>query len=106
MAEPRSDWSRTERDETVDPRNPPNSVVNSAVRTTALWAYLGPIVGLFVIVAIVLLYWMARDSRPDDETLGSEPVGTAGTVTPGGREPAPHPKNTQEELKRRGNLEQ
>lgn len=104
MAEPRTDWRETERYETEDPRNPPNAVVNPAVRATALWAYLGPIVGLFVIVAIALLYWMTHDSRPDDQVPAADTIGTSGAVTPGRSDPAPRPNSTREEIERRGNL--
>ena len=61
MAEPRNDWGRPERyEDTVDPRNPPNSVINPHVRTTAFWAYLGPILAMFIIIGIALIYWMTR----------------------------------------------
>jgi len=61
MAEPRNDWARPERyEDTVDPHNPPNSVLQPNVGSTALWAYLGPIVALFIIIGIALIYWATR----------------------------------------------
>src|SRR5688572_13556557 len=89
----------TERSETVDPRNPPNSVLSPKVREAAFWVYFGPLLAICVIVGIALLYWMTRDEPNEDVTA---PIGTAGEQTPGGGSPDPRPDSTSEEIKNRG----
>jgi len=116
MPEPQNDRRTPEQyEETTDPKNPPNSVVNPQVRSAALRSYLGPLVVLVVIVGLALLYWANRGPvmpNPDNPYL----VGTTGDPddrldvvgergnrdTPGGFDPAPRPDNTAEELKYRG----
>lgn len=98
MAEQQS--TSTQREETYDPRNPPNSVTSPQVRTAALWAYLGPILALSVVVLIALLYWANRDGSPTED--GTRTIGTSGdTSTPGGGNPAPTPDSTRDEVKDR-----
>jgi hypothetical protein len=56
MAEPFNDRQTPERyEETTDPNNPPNSVVNPNVRRTALRSYLGPLIVFFAVVGIGLI---------------------------------------------------
>jgi hypothetical protein len=98
MAEQRD--TSTERYETVDPRNPPNSVLRPEVRTAALWAYLGPLIAVAVVVLIALLYWANRDGAPGEDV--SPTIGTSGDTRPGGNDPAPRPDSTNEELGDRG----
>jgi len=96
--------------ETVDPKNPPNSVLQPKVRTATLTTFLGGIVVFFLIVAAALIYWSASNRRidPDPGLRGDErgEVGTAGDRdnSPGGFEPAPRPDSTQEELEGRGDI--
>jgi hypothetical protein len=100
-----------ERDETTDPHNPPEAVVNRTARSAALVTFLGGIVLVFLLVAAVLLFWKATDrpGTPGDRSV----VGTAGERndttgertrerTPGGFEPAPGHDNTRGELEFRG----
>jgi hypothetical protein len=94
------------------PENPPNSVVNRDVRRTALRTYLLPIVALFVVVGLALLYWASRPpvteraaNQPDREDANV--AGTAGERnpdenSPGGYEPQRTPGSTAEELEHRG----
>lgn len=102
------EWRETERAETVAPSNPPNAVVNREVRTTALWTYLGIIVGFFVVVGAALLFWVGTGAGPlDDNRFDPSAVGTSGDrlpreETPGGFDPAPVPGDTRSELEYRG----
>ena len=75
-----NDWRETERDETVDPRNPPNSVLNRTVRTYALWTYLGPLIVFALVMACAFLYWNWRG--PDSKEMLNPAVGTTGQQSP------------------------
>jgi hypothetical protein len=87
-------------------------VVNRDVRRTALRTYLGPIVGLFVLVGLTLLYWASRP--PATERAANQPdrddpnvSGTAGERnpdenSPGGFDPQRTPDSTREEIEHRG----
>ena len=101
------------------PQNPPNSVANRDVRRTALRVYLGPIIALFVVVGLVLLYWASRPpvteraanqpQRDDPNVEGTSGErnpggGTAAEVErqPGGFDPQRTPESTREEVEHRG----
>ena len=112
MAEPQDGRQTPERyEETLDPRNPPNSVANREVRRTALRVYLWPLVALFIVVGLALIYWANRGPVFNDPQEG---VGTTGDRqdvvgergndddTPGGINPDPRPDSTVDELKFRG----
>jgi hypothetical protein len=101
--------------ETVDPKNPPNSVLQPAARTAALTSYLGGIVVLFVVVGLALVYWtasgrrIAQDpgQRVTDEARDNAEVGTAGErdpnlSSPGGGSADPRAGDTNAELEFRG----
>jgi hypothetical protein len=99
-----------EYEETVDPKNPPNSVLQPQVRTAAVSSFVGGIVVFFLIVAAALVYWTAShrriaqdpgDRTPPGATAGDE-VGTVGETTAGGQDPAPRPGSTRDELEYRG----
>jgi hypothetical protein len=112
MADPDNDQHTPERyEDTRDPRNPPNSVVNREVRKTALRAYLLPLVALFVVAGLALLYWANRSPivTEDPSQIGTtgdqrDIVGERGDDpdSPGGFDPAPRPGSTREEIERRG----
>ncbi len=100
---------------TGDPRHPPHSVVNSGVRRAALWAYVGPIVVLALVVAFAFVYWARRpegrtgapnELRPEIGTTGEQQRGgerdTPSTRQQGGGDPAPRPDSSREELRDRG----
>jgi hypothetical protein len=102
-------------DETVDPKNPPNSVLQPAARTAALTSYLGGIVVLFVIIGLALVYWnasgrrIAQDPglRAAGEARDNAEIGTAGErdpnlSSPGGGSADPRPGDTSDELEFRG----
>ena len=107
----RPDDARTARrsEDTTDPNNPPNSMINEKTRSRAFWSYVGPILALFVIVGIVLIYWLSRGpvQQPNTERRQGQPIGTSGQRWPteqsdGGFNPAPRPRGTRDELKYRG----
>jgi hypothetical protein len=94
------------------PQNPPNSVANRDVRKTALRTYLGPLVVFFVVVGLALLYWATRPAPVDEAALGAEDdaaevaQGTSGegirsSDTPGGHNPQPTPRSTEQEIDNR-----
>jgi hypothetical protein len=94
------------------PQNPPQSVANRDVRRTALRTYLLPIVGLFLVIGLALLYWASRP--PVSERAANQPsredpnvAGTAGERnpddnSPGGHEPQRTPDSTADEIQHRG----
>jgi hypothetical protein len=118
MAEPLNDRQTPERyEETTDPKNPPNSVINPEVRRTAFRSYLGPLVVFFIVAGIGLLYWANRPPLISGANDGRQEIGTAGTTndradvvgergnsddTPAGRDPASRPDSTADELRDRG----
>ena len=108
MAE-RDDWdARRQHDETLNPDNPPNSVLSRSARNTALVSYLGPLIVFFLIVGLGLIYWTHRSpAAPQQQNTESRDraVGTAGGTTPGGFEPQPRPNSTHDELERRGGVD-
>ena len=95
-------------DETVSPSNPPNAVVRPEARRTAVWTYLGILVGFFLVVGGAMLFWAGRPGpAADDARIDADAVGTSGErmpreSTPGGFDPAPEPGSTAAELEFRG----
>ena len=78
-----------EYDETRRPENPPNSVLSKSTRRAAIGSYLGPVIVLFVIVGLGLIYWSNRGpSQPDRDTTHTG-VGTTGENGPGAFDPRP-----------------
>jgi hypothetical protein len=109
MAERQEGQTPERYEETNHPRNPPNSVVNRDVRSAALRAYIGPLIALFVVVGLALIYWANRgpvytDPHDGVGTTGHDVVGERGNDndTPGGSDPAPRPDSTRDELQFRG----
>jgi hypothetical protein len=91
-------------EETRHPDNPPNSMLSRETRRAALGSYLGPVVALFLIVGLGLLYWSHRGpSKPDFDTAHVG-VGTTGLNGPGAGDPTPPPNNARDELERRGGV--
>ena len=95
--------------ETSDPQNPPKSVLKPAARRSAVWAYVGGIAVVFLIVAAMYAYQSSTTSpRGDSELDVTEPtsVGTGGQPSnedsPGGFDPAPDRETTESELEFRG----
>jgi hypothetical protein len=85
--------------ETVDPKNPPNSVLQPEVRKAAFWAYIGPLLIIVVVLGIALLYWSTRDNDRTTEPT----VGTSGeNPGQGGSNPDRTPDSTKDESEYRG----
>jgi hypothetical protein len=101
MAEPQNDWRAQSRDELHDPSNPPNALLRKETRSRALMSYVLPIVILFVIVGLGLIYWATRGPVADDERDES-PIGTSGEPAPGAADPQPRFDDTTDELEFRG----
>jgi len=99
-------------DETVMPQNPPNSVLQPAVRRSALATYLGGIIVAFVLFAGAFVYFTVIDKRGGTGNAGDPTaVGTSGERlpregTPGGFDPAPGFGSTGDELEYRGGTQQ
>ena len=100
MAEQRPDTPRR-YEETTHPRNPPNSVLHRGVRRAAIWSYFVPIVALFAIIGVGLIYWSNRSASSEAPLPEHQAVGTFGSDQ-GGFDPAPQPRSTASEVNRRG----
>jgi hypothetical protein len=75
-------------------------MLREETRNRALMSYVLPIVILFVIVGLGLIYW---STRPAGEPASDEsPIGTTGERTPGGSDPEPDFGDTRDELEFRG----
>jgi len=106
MAERRDDWNAgANYDETRDPANPPNSVLNQRARNAAFWSSFGPLIVLTIVVGLGLVYWSARGPAAPDRPERQQAVGTSGDTTPGGFEPEGRPDSTRDELERRGGVD-
>jgi hypothetical protein len=112
MADHINNPERPERyEETNDPNLPPNVMINKTTRNGAFWSYMGPVIVLFVVFAIAMLYWMNNDNprRPSDDGTAIGTSGDTGGSTSGGTQrpeggfqPDPKPGNTSEEVEHRG----
>ena len=89
-------------EDTRNPKNPPNSVLRSQVRSAALYWYLGSVVAMFVLVGVGLILWMTAHPTPKADAAEKQTVGTSGYRLDGGHNPHPQPKSTRDELKYRG----
>jgi hypothetical protein len=94
-------------EETVDPKNPPNSVLRPQARRATVTTFVGGIVVFFLIVGAALIYWNASNRRIDPDpglrdNSDTRQVGTAGQPTPGGGSADPAPGSTRDELQFRG----
>jgi hypothetical protein len=92
-------------DETSQPQNPPNSIVNKGARRAFLTSYFAPLIVLFVIAGLGLIYWSNRGpSEPDRDTTHTG-VGTTGENGPGAFDPRPRASNTKDEIEFRGGVD-
>jgi hypothetical protein len=87
-------------EETREPQNPPNSMLSRSTRRMALWSYLGPVVVLFLIVGLGLVYWSYRGPSLRERDTTQEGIGTTGE-SPGGFEPQSRANSTRDEIERR-----
>ena len=89
-------------DEITDPHNPPRVLLEPESRRAALWSYLGPVIALFVIVGVALVYWLGRGPAAGNARTDGAAIGTVGRESPGGGDPQPPFNSTADELKYRG----
>jgi hypothetical protein len=88
-----------------DPGLPPRVMTSKKTINSAFWSYMGPVLALFVVFGIALLYWMNHHpaTHPDDE---GQTIGTSGEAAgerrDGGSDPAPRADSTKDEIQRRG----
>ncbi len=102
MAELRHEDGTPRRyEETEDPRNPPRAVNNPDTRRAAVWSYFAPVVVLFVVIGLGLVYWSNRPGRQPKVAEPRPEVGTVGS-TQGGFDPATKPGSVRGEIERRG----
>jgi len=92
-------------DEITDPNNPPRVLLRPGARRAALWSYLGPVIALFLIVGVAMIYWVNRGPSASDVRVDDAAVGTVGRDSPGGGDPQATFKSPDDELKYRGSLD-
>lgn len=86
-------------EERIHPGNPPQSTSTPAI-VVGLWYYLAPLALVILLISFALIYWEDRNSieqQPAQPTLG-----VADEVTPGGQDPNPRPRTTEDEIDFRG----
>ena len=106
MSDEPSQWRAPHRpDELDDPSNPPNVLLPPETRSRAVMGYVAPVVVLFVVVGIALIYWANRSPMAPAGPPERDAIGTGGIVSPdspGGFDPAPDFERTGDELEYRG----
>lgn len=107
MAEPRTHHDTPEQyEETQDPRNPPNSVLQPEVRRATTRTFLLPLVVLAIIAGILWMVFAGQAPRNRDARDPNAPAiqGTSGQEDPGkgGTNPDPTPGDTKDEVEFRG----
>jgi len=100
MAEPRSDDTPRRYDETTQPQNPPNSVLNRDARRAAVLSYFVPVVVLFAVIGIALVYWSNQPEHSGNDGRDRAEVGTVGRTD--GGQPEPKADSPRDEIKYRG----
>lgn len=104
MAEPGSTDTPRRYEETTEPQNPPNSVLNRDARRAAVLSYFVPVVILFVVIGVALVYWSNQPEYAGGAARDRAEVGTVGRTagsTDGGR-PEPKADRARDEIKYRG----
>jgi hypothetical protein len=106
MAEPRNRNTPEQYDETRDPKNPPNSVLNPQVRRTTTRSFLWPLIVLTIVAGIMWVFWLGQPPRvrsAEETGILTTATGTAGARTQGGGvNTDPDHARTEDELKFRG----
>jgi len=101
MAEQRSDQMHPAEENAPQPKNPPDAMLTKPVRRAAVWSYFAPIVVLFVVIGVALVYWSSRSPHSDARGTDRTEVGTGGRED-GGFDPGPKSNDTRDEIKFRG----
>ncbi len=86
-------------EERIHPGSLPRSTSAPAI-IAGLWYYLAPLALVILLLGFALIYWEDRNSieqQPAEPTLG-----VSDEVTPGGQDPNPKPRTTEDELNFRG----
>jgi hypothetical protein len=86
-------------EERIHPGNPPQSTSAPAV-IAGLWYYLAPLALVILLISFALIYWENRNSieqQPAEPTMG-----VVDDAKPGGHDPNPRPRTTEDELDFRG----
>jgi hypothetical protein len=103
MAEQGNDEGTPRRyEETTEPQNPPNSVLSKDARRATVLSYFVPIVVLFVVVGIALVYWSNQPEHSQTQDRDRSEIGTVGR-TDGGNQPETRPDTVRDEIQYRGN---
>lgn len=96
------DFTTQRPDASSDPQTPPGAFQQPEVGRGAILSYIGPIIVLFAIIGVALIYWVNREPFPIRSTDERGAVGTSGEFTQGGGEPRPPFRSTRNELETRG----
>ena len=106
MAEARNRSDTPEQyEETRDPKNPPNAVVQPEVGLAARSLFILPLVVLALVAGVLWIFYHGQPAQrrtAEDTGIRTEAVGTAGRETPGGHDTTPTFGRTESELKFRG----
>jgi hypothetical protein len=86
-------------EETVHPSNPPASTGAAPAIVVGLWYYLAPLAIVILMIAFVLIYW---EDRNDIKQQVEPTTGVVDEVKPGGIDPNPKPRTTEDEIDFRG----
>ncbi|HTM05227.1 MAG TPA: hypothetical protein VL173_17075 [Vicinamibacterales bacterium] len=80
-------------------------MISKGARRAAVWSYFAPIVVLFLVIGVALVYWVSRPTqradRPEQPRRDPATVGTFGSDQ-GGFDPATRPGDVRAEIRRRG----
>jgi hypothetical protein len=102
MVEPRNDEMSRRTEDTTDPRNPPNSVLNKSARRAAVGSYFVPVVVLFLVIAGALAYWSRRPDHSDTDRGERSAIGTIGSTEGAGNDIRPKLDSPRDEIRFRG----
>jgi hypothetical protein len=96
------DFTTDRPDTSSDPGMPPGAFQRPEVARGAILSYIGPIIVLFAVVGVALIYWVNREPFPIRSTDERGAVGTSGQFTQGGGDPRPPFRSTTNEIETRG----
>ena len=106
-----AEWNKSQqREETVDPHNPPNAVVDPAVRKSpavavpGMFYVLAPVGIVILVIVLAMVFWNSREDVNERAvpTTGIEQEVPAHRETPGGGSPEPSHGSSESEQEYRG----